>query len=71
MFYDTRMNDLFNNGWIGTNPFTETYTVSNPSATDPTATFSNPYGKATNPFPVTLPLAGKRAVPYTDHRDYV
>ncbi|HZQ45022.1 MAG TPA: carboxypeptidase regulatory-like domain-containing protein [Acidobacteriaceae bacterium] len=63
MFYDTRMNDLFNNGWIGTNPFTETYTVSNPSATDPTATFSNPYGKATNPFPVTLPLPASAPFP--------
>lgn len=63
MFYDTRMNDLFNNGWIGTNPFTETYSISNPTASDPTATFSNPYGKATNPFPVTLPLPATAPFP--------
>ena len=63
MFYDTRMNDLFNNGWIGTNPFTETYTVSNPTATDPTATFSNPYGKSPNPFPATLPLPATAPFP--------
>lgn len=63
MFYDTRMNDLFNNGWIGSNPFTETYTVSNPSASDPTSTFSNPYGASPNPFPVTLPLPANTAFP--------
>ena len=34
MFYGTWMNDLFNNGWIGGNPFTESYTVSNPTASD-------------------------------------
>jgi hypothetical protein len=56
LFYDTRMNDLFNNAWIGSLPFVESYSSSNTSATDPTATFSNPYGKATNPFPVTPPL---------------
>lgn len=56
MFFDTRMNDLFNNGWIGSNPFVETYSVSNPTAIDATATFSNPYGKAANPFPVQIPL---------------
>ncbi len=55
-FYDTRVNDLFNNAWIGTIPFVMSYSVSNPSASDSTATFSNPYGKATNPFPATLPL---------------
>jgi hypothetical protein len=55
-FYDTRMNDLFNNAWIGSIPFVQSYSSSNTSATDPTATFSNPYGKATNPFPATLPL---------------
>ena len=42
MFYDTRMNDLFNNGWIGSLPFVESYSISNPTASDPTATFSNP-----------------------------
>ncbi|SEG70518.1 Carboxypeptidase regulatory-like domain-containing protein [Bryocella elongata] len=63
MFYDTRMNDLFNNGWIGSNPFTETYSVSNPTATDPTATFSNPYGASPNPFPVTLPLPANTPFP--------
>ena len=56
MFYDTRVNDLFNNAWIGSIPFVMSYSASNPTATDPTATFSNPYGKATNPFPATLPL---------------
>ena len=63
MFFDTRMNDLFNNGWIGSNPFVETYSVSNPTATDSTATFSNPYGKATNPFPVTIPLPANTPFP--------
>lgn len=56
MFYDTRMNDLFNNGWIGSLPFVESYSVSNPTASDPTATFSNPFGKAANPFPAPTPL---------------
>lgn len=56
MFYDTRMNDLFNNGWIGSLPFVESYSASNPTASDPTATFSNPYGAATNPFPAPTPL---------------
>jgi hypothetical protein len=55
-FYDTRINDLFNNAWTGTIPFVESYSVTNPSASDPTSTFTNPYGKATNPFPVALPL---------------
>jgi hypothetical protein len=63
MFYDTRMNDLFNNGWIGSNPFTETYSVSNPSASDPTSTFTNPYGASPNPFPVTLPLPANTPFP--------
>jgi hypothetical protein len=63
MFYDTRMNDLFNNGWIGSNPFTESYSVSNPTASDPTATFSNPYGASPNPFPVTLPLPANTPFP--------
>jgi len=56
LFYDTRMNDLFNNGWIGSSPFVQSYSSSNTSATDPTATFSNPYGAATNPFPAPTPL---------------
>jgi len=56
MFYDTRMNDLFNNGWIGSLPFVESYSSSNPTASDPTATFSNPYGKTANPFPAATPL---------------
>ncbi|MGB7265555.1 MAG: carboxypeptidase regulatory-like domain-containing protein, partial [Terracidiphilus sp.] len=56
MFYDTRMNDLFNNGWIGSLPFVESYSITNPTATDPTATFSNPYGKTPNPFPAPTPL---------------
>lgn len=56
LFYDTRMNDLFNNGWIGSSPFVESYSASNPTASDPTATFSNPYGKAKNPFPASTPL---------------
>ena len=55
LFYDTRMNDLFNNGWIGSTPFVESYSSSNTTASDPTATFSNPYGKATNPFPAPGP----------------
>jgi hypothetical protein len=63
LFFDTRMNDLFNNGWIGSNPFVETYSVSNPTATDSTATFSNPYGKATDPFPVQIPLPANTAFP--------
>jgi len=57
MFYDTRVNDLFNNAWIGSIPFVMSYSASNPTASDATATFSNPYGKNTNPFPATLPLA--------------
>jgi hypothetical protein len=56
MFYDTRMNDLFNNGWINVLPFVESYSISNPTASDPTATFSNPYGKTANPFPAPTPL---------------
>jgi Carboxypeptidase regulatory-like domain/TonB dependent receptor len=56
LFYDTRMNDLFNNGWIGSSPFVESYSASNPTASDPTATFSNPYGAATDPFPAPTPL---------------
>jgi hypothetical protein len=63
MFFDTRMNDLFNNGWIGSNPFAETYSVSNPTASDLTATFSNPYGKAVNPFPVQTPLPANTPFP--------
>ncbi len=55
-FYDTRVNDLFNNAWIGSIPFVMSYSASNPTASDSTAVFSNPYGKATNPFPATLPL---------------
>ncbi|MDR3792991.1 MAG: carboxypeptidase regulatory-like domain-containing protein [Terracidiphilus sp.] len=56
MFFDTRVNDLFNNAWIGSIPFVMSYSMSNPTASDSTATFSNPFGKATNPFPSTLPL---------------
>lgn len=63
LFYDTRMNDLFNNAWIGSIPFVASYSSSNTSASDPTATFSNPYGKAANPFPATLPLPSTVAFP--------
>lgn len=56
LFFDTRMNDLFNNLWIGSNPFVAQYSSSNSSATDTTATFSNPYGQPTNPFPAAIPL---------------
>lgn len=63
LFFDTRMNDLFNNAWIGSIPFVQSYSSSNTSASDPTATFSNPYGKATNPFPATLPLPSTVAFP--------
>jgi hypothetical protein len=56
MFFDTRVNDLFNNAWIGSIPFVMSYSLSNSTASDPTSTFTNPYGKAANPFPATLPL---------------
>lgn len=56
LFYDTRQNDLFNNGWIGTSPFVESFDSTNTSSADPTATFSNPYGAAKNPFPAPTPL---------------
>ncbi|MDR3724484.1 MAG: carboxypeptidase regulatory-like domain-containing protein [Terracidiphilus sp.] len=56
MFYDTRVNDLFNNAWIGSIPYVMSYSLANSTASDPTSTFSNPYGKAANPFPATLPL---------------
>ncbi len=51
MFYDTRSNGLFNNGWISTPPFVTTVTL-NPAGTH----FSNPYGSTTNPFPVSSPV---------------
>lgn len=54
MFYDTRSNGLFNNGWIGSAPFVTTVTL-NPAGTH----FTNPYGSTTNPFPVTSTSAGK------------
>ena len=50
MFYDTRSNGLFNNGWIGSAPFVTTVSL-NPAGTH----FSNPYGSTTNPFPVSTP----------------
>jgi hypothetical protein len=61
LFYDTRMNALFNDGWVNANPFEETYSSSSTTATDSTATFSNPFGKATNPFPAPTPLPSNTA----------
>jgi len=58
LFYDTRMNYLFNNGWIGSTPFVQSYTATNSTASDPTATFSTPYGAGNGqgPFPAPIPL---------------
>jgi hypothetical protein len=51
MFYDTRSNGLFNNGWINTPPFVTTVSL-NPANTH----FSSPYGSTTNPFPISSPV---------------
>lgn len=50
MFYDTRSNGLFNNGWIGSAPF-----VTSVNLTPANTHFSNPYGSTTNPFPAAFP----------------
>jgi len=50
MFYDTRTNGLFNNGWIGSTPFTTSVDIIQGDGN-----FSNPYGSTTNPFPAAFP----------------
>ena len=50
MFYDTRSNGLFNNGWIGSTPFTTSVDIIQGDGS-----FSNPYGSTTNPFPAPFP----------------
>jgi hypothetical protein len=50
LFYDTRTDGLFNNGWIGSTPFTTSVDLIQAGGT-----FSNPYGNTTNPFPATFP----------------
>lgn len=52
MFYDTRTNGLFNNGWIGSTPFTTSVDIIQGDGS-----FSNPYGSTTNPFPTAFPPA--------------
>ncbi len=51
LFYDTRSNGLFNNGWIGSTPFSTSVDLIQQAG----ATFSNPYGTQTNPFPAPFP----------------
>lgn len=46
MFYDTRSNGLFNNGWIGSTPFSTSVDLIQQGGT-----FTNPYGSTPNPFP--------------------
>ena len=51
LFYDTRSDGLFNNGWIGSTPFSTSVDLIQQAG----ATFSNPYGTAVNPFPAPFP----------------
>lgn len=51
MFYDTRSDGLFNNGWIGSTPFSTSVDLIQQAG----ATFSNPYGTQASPFPAPFP----------------
>lgn len=53
LFYETRSNGLFNNGWIGSTPFSTSVDLIQQAG----ATFSNPYGTQANPFPAAYPPA--------------
>ncbi len=50
MFYDTRLNGIFNNRFVDVTPFSPQLTV-----TDPTGPFSNPLQGLQNPFPAPFP----------------
>ncbi len=71
LFYDTRMNGLFNNGWISANPYEETFSSSSTTATDPTATFSTPYGKAANPIPRAISSSIEYAISSSSGSSYL
>ena len=62
LFYDTRMNDLFNNGWIGSTPFVESYSSSNTTATRSDGHVQQSVWEATNPFPAPAQTSFEYAV---------